>query len=118
VRWLADECIDTGSISHLRAAGHDVLYVAELAPSVSDAEVMARARIEQRILLTEDKDFGDLVFRRGLPVPGIVLLRINPALHTLKRLRLDAAIDRFGDDLFGRYVIIEGARIRARPLPR
>jgi predicted nuclease of predicted toxin-antitoxin system len=118
VRWLADECIDAGSISHLRAAGHDVLYMAELAPSVSDAEVMARARSEQRILLTEDKDFGDLVFRRGLSVTGIVLLRINPALHAFKRLRLDAAIDRFGDNLLGRYVTIEGARIRARPLPR
>ena len=46
-----------------------------------------RVRIEDgRLLLTEDKDFGDLVFRRGGQVPGIVLLRINPAMHALKRL--------------------------------
>ena len=92
--------------------------MAELAPSVNDVDVMARAKTEQRILLTEDKDFGDLIFRRGYSVPGIVLLRINPALHSPKRLRLDAAVDRFGDGLFGRYVIIEGARIRTRPLPK
>jgi len=118
VRWLADECIDAGLVSHLRAAGHDVLYMAEFAPSASDTEVMARAGVERRILLTEDKDFGDLVFRRGQSVPGVILLRIDPALHALKKTRLDAAIGRFGGDLFGRYVIVEGTRFRSRRLPR
>ena len=45
---------------------------------------MARAHKDGRLLLTEDKDFGDLVFRRGGQVPEIVLLRINPAMHALK----------------------------------
>jgi predicted nuclease of predicted toxin-antitoxin system len=85
---------------------------------MSDAEVMARAQRDGRLLLTEDKDFGDLVFRRGGQVPGIVLLRIDPAMHALKGRRLDAAIDKFGDNLFGRYMIIEEARFRSRPLRR
>jgi predicted nuclease of predicted toxin-antitoxin system len=118
VRWLADECVDAGLVSHLHAAGHDVIYMAEVSPAASDAQVLIRAQADRRILLTEDKDFGDLVFRRGQSVPGIILLRIDPAKHVLKKARLDEAVDRFGDDLFGRYVTVEGARFRSRPLPR
>jgi predicted nuclease of predicted toxin-antitoxin system len=79
---------------------------------------MARAQAEQRLLLTDDKDFGDLVFRRGQSVPGVVLLRLDPAMHALKRARLDAAIDRFGENLLGRYTTVEQARFRSRQLPR
>jgi predicted nuclease of predicted toxin-antitoxin system len=118
VRWLVDECLDDGLVLHLRASGHDVMYMAEIAPRVSDSEVMQRAQIEQRILLTEDKDFGDLVFRHGRSVPGVVLSRIDPAMHELKRVRLDAAIQRFGENLLGRYTVVEEARFRSRPLPR
>lgn len=92
--------------------------MAEVAPTTSDADVMARAQREGRLLLTEDKDFGDLVFRRGGQVPGIVLLRIDPAMHELKRHRLDAVISGFGDRLFGRYMTIEESRFRSRPLRR
>lgn len=118
MRWLADECVDAGLVSHLRAAGHDVVYMAEITRAASDARVLLRAQAERRLLLTEDKDFGELVFRRGQSVPGIILLRIDPAKHTLKKARLDAAVTRFGDGLFGRYVTVEGARFRSRPLPR
>jgi predicted nuclease of predicted toxin-antitoxin system len=117
MRWLADECVDAGLVLHLRAAGHDVAYMAEIAPAISDAEVLARAHAEDRLLLTEDKDFGDLVFRRGRPVPAVVLLRIDPAMHELKKKRLAAAIDRFGEKLHGRYTVVEASKFRARPLP-
>lgn len=92
--------------------------MAEITRAASDARVLLRAQAERRLLLTEDKDFGELVFRRGQSVPGIILLRIDPAKHTLKKARLDAAVTRFGDGLFGRYVTVEGARFRSRPLPR
>jgi predicted nuclease of predicted toxin-antitoxin system len=118
LRWLADECVDAGLVSHLRAAEHDVVYMAEVAPAADDGRVLIWARAEQRILLTEDKDFGDLVFRRGQTVPSIVLLRVDSTMHALKEVRLDAAISHFGDGLFGRYVIVEAARFRLRRLPR
>jgi predicted nuclease of predicted toxin-antitoxin system len=69
VRWLADECVDASLVARLRAAGHDVVYVAEIAPATSDAEVVGLAQRDGRLLLTEDKDFGDLVFRRALRCP-------------------------------------------------
>lgn len=116
MRWLADECVDAGLVARLRAAGHDVLYMAEMTPAAGDVEVIGRAQRDERLLLTEDKDFGDLVFRRRQPVPGVVLLRIDPMLRGIKGDRLDAAIERFGDDLFGRYMIVEEARFRSRSL--
>ena len=118
MRWLVDECIDAGTVAHLRAMGHDVVYMAEIAPRDSDTEVTTRAQAEKRLLLTEDKDFGDLVFRRGQSVPGVVLSRIDPAMHMLKRARLDAVISRLGERMLGRYTIVEEARFRSRPLPR
>lgn len=116
MRWLVDECVDAGLVERLRATGHDVVYTAEIAPSASDADVLRRAQNERRLLLTDDKDFGELIIRRGQDAPGIVLLRIDPAMHNLKIRQLAAAIERLGENLFGRYTIVEAARIRSRPL--
>jgi predicted nuclease of predicted toxin-antitoxin system len=77
---------------------------------------MNGAQREHRLLLTEDKDFGDSVFRQARPVPGLVLVRIDPSRRSLKGPRLLAAIDRFGETLFGRYTVVEDARFRSRPL--
>ena len=79
-------------------------------------EVMNRADREGRLLLTEDKDFGDSVFRQARPVPDIVLLRIDSSRRLRKGPRLLAAVYRFGETLLGRYTVIEDARFRSRPL--
>jgi len=84
MRWLADECVDAALVEHLRAAGHDVTYMAESAPGTTDRQAIDSAQAEGRILLTEDKDFGELVFRRMTAVPGLVLLRIDPKQRALK----------------------------------
>jgi predicted nuclease of predicted toxin-antitoxin system len=116
VRWLIDECVDAGLAALLSESGHDVVYMSDVAPRAADPEVMNRADRENRLLLTEDKDFGDLVFRQARPVPGLVLVRIDPARRSRKGPRLLTAIDRFGDALFGHYTVIEDARFRSRPL--
>jgi predicted nuclease of predicted toxin-antitoxin system len=118
VRWLADECVDAGLVSRLRDAGHDVSYTAEVSSGASDVDVLRQAQTETRLLLTEDKGFGELVFRLKLSVPGVVLLRLDPEKHLLKWKRLEAAIARFGERLFGRYLVIEEVRFRSRPLLR
>jgi len=94
MRWLADECVNAALVARLREAGHDVSYIMEIAPRATDAEVITRARDENRLLLTEDKDFGDLVFLRNRQVPGNVLLRIDPARHAFKWRRSDHAARR------------------------
>jgi predicted nuclease of predicted toxin-antitoxin system len=116
VRWLADECVAAPLVASLRRAGHNVLYVAEAAAGLSDADVIVLALSENRLLLTEDKDFGDLVFRGGRSVPSVVLMRIDPDKEELKKMRLAGAIDRYGEELFGRYMVIEEGRFRSRHL--
>ena len=107
VRWLADECVAAPLVASLRLLGHDVLYVAEAAAGLNDVDVIALASREKRILLTEDKDFGDLV-----------LLRIASENTSLKIERLATAIERYGDGLFDRYLVIEEGRFRSRHLWR
>lgn len=116
MRWLIDECVDAAVAAELRHSGHDVLELADLAPAATDDKVIELATNESRLLLTEDKDFGELLFRRARHIPGIVLIRIGSRQRRLKSARLQAAIDRFGDRLFGRYTVVEHLRFRTRPL--
>lgn len=118
MHWLADECVAAPLVAFLRAGGHDVLYIAESTFGLSDADVIALALQQKRLLLTEDKDFGDLVFRREHAVPGVVLMRIDAENLSLKATRLVAAFNRYGKGLFGRYTVIEGGRLRSRRLPK
>ena len=67
MRWIADECVSARLVKLLREAGHDVAYVAEMAAGASDTDLIGLARRENRLLLTDDKDFGELVFRRRFP---------------------------------------------------
>jgi len=116
MRWLADECVDAPLVARLRGAGHDVSYIAEAASGATDSDALRRTQEEGRVFLTEDKDFGELVFRFKRAVPGIILLRIDPEKSALKWIRLELAIAKLGERLFGRYVVIEAARFRSRPL--
>jgi predicted nuclease of predicted toxin-antitoxin system len=63
VRWLADECVDAALVAALRAGAQDVLYLAETAAGITDTEALNLADREDRLLLIEDKDFGELIFR-------------------------------------------------------
>ena len=73
---LADENVDRQIVERLRQDGHQVLYIAEMAPSVSDGVVLEKANQQNAVLITADKDFGELVYRQGLIHAGVVLLRL------------------------------------------
>ncbi len=79
MKLLVNENVPLASVGHLREAGHDVLSITELSPGIPDTEVMQIAHNEQRIILTFDRDYGELVFRRRLPLPaGVIYLRFVP----------------------------------------
>src|ERR1700730_8935275 len=84
MRWVADECVDAALVQRLRGPGHDVIYAAEVASGATDAQILRRANDEDRLLLTEDKDFGEFVFRLHMTVPGLVLLRVAPERYLFK----------------------------------
>ena len=101
----------------LRQAGHDVLWIREAAPGSSDVAVLKRAREEERLLITFDKDFGELVFRRGQSGShGVVLLRIaQPSAALLARRVVTILASR--TDWSGHYSVVEEHTVRMRPLP-
>ena len=78
MRILADENCDRLVVEKLRAAGHDVAYVVEFASGAGDGDLFRRASIENRIVLTDDLDFGRLAERETDHPPGIILMRLDP----------------------------------------
>jgi len=116
LRFLADECCDAGLVASLREAGHDVLYIPEKDPGLSDDEVLLGAFDERRILLTEDKDFGELVYRLKKPSRGIVLIRIDVKERHMKGARLKTLVENHGDRLAGHFVVVDIQKFRFRPL--
>ena len=74
---LADESIDAPVVERLRADGHDVAYVAEMHQGISDDEVFDHANKMRSVLLTSDKDFGELVFRLHRMALGVILVRLS-----------------------------------------
>jgi predicted nuclease of predicted toxin-antitoxin system len=85
MRFFADECCDFAVVRALRAHGHDVLAVSELQHHSVDKDVMDLALVENRILLTEDKDFGWLVFAGRMNSPGVILIRFPPGVCSLRQ---------------------------------
>lgn len=81
--------------------------MAETHASAVDEKVIALAKSEHRLLLTEVKDFGELVVRWRWPVPGLVLMRTETLRPGHKWARLSIAIDRFGERLFGRHTVVD-----------
>src|SRR5687767_3136490 len=71
---LADERVDGPVVIRLRKDGHNVQYVAEMDPGIADKEVLRLASDETTLLLTADKDFGELIFRQGYIQRGIVFV--------------------------------------------
>ncbi|MCC6982760.1 MAG: DUF5615 family PIN-like protein [Bauldia sp.] len=118
MRWLADECVDLGLVLELRRLGEDVEYVSETSPGATDDDVLEIAHAGSRLLLTVDKDFGELVVRQARPVPGLVLLRLGTANWISQAARVSVAISRQGTRLHGHYTVVEDGKIRSRPLPR
>ncbi len=118
MRLLANENVPGALIRALRDRGHDVLSAKESLRGQRDEVVLARARREARLVLTFDKDFGELAFHAGLPAEcGVVLFRLesrDPADLVDRVL----AILQHRSDWAGSFTVVTQRRIRVRPLPR
>ena len=117
MRWLADECTLGSVVAALREAGHDVLYAAEDMRETEDPDLADIAMSQDRLVLTEDRDFGRIVFRDEKEVPGIVYLRFLTKDRHLQWPRLKAVVDAIGEHIRGHFVVVDKNRARIRPLP-
>lgn len=112
--FLADENIDREIVERLRRDGFDVVWIAELAPGVSDHEVLALASSHRRVLVTADKDFGELVFRQGNANHGVILVRLAGATASDKSEAVSRAVTAHGAALRGAFSVVSLRRVRIR----
>jgi len=117
MRFLANENFPGAAVFALQACGHDVTWVRTAAPGGKDADILAWAVREGRILITFDKDFGELAWRAKLPATcGIILFRVPIPKPGEVGTKLAARIEE-RDDWAGHFSVIEPRRIRMRKLP-
>lgn len=115
LRFLADESCDFAVVSSLRSAGYDVVAVAEYMQRSVDRELIEQASAEQRILLTEDKDFGWLVYVSHTSSAGVILIRFpGNARATLAETVLQL-VQTQRETLFGTFVVVGPGQIRITP---
>jgi len=117
LRFLADESCDFAVVRALRAEGYDVFAVSEVAPRSDDREVIEQASRERRILLTEDKDFGWLVFVSHADSAGVILVRFpgnvrQTLVQTVRQLVQDQ-----GEQLRGAFVVVQPGYVRISGKP-
>jgi predicted nuclease of predicted toxin-antitoxin system len=101
-------------VDALRSDGHRVLYVAEMDPGISDDHVLDLAANEGAILVTSDKDFGELVFRQGRAHQGVILIRLHGMDPIQKAESITSAVAEHGERLARAFSVVEQGRIRLR----
>ena len=102
----------------LRTEGFDVLSISELSPGISDEVVLKLAKDQGRILLTFDRDYGELVFMRRLPCPvGVIYLRFDPVSPIEPAQILQSFLSRYGSDVIQHFIVLDRDSFRRRPLP-
>jgi len=117
LRIVANENIAGSIIRALRERGHDVLSVKESMRGASDKEILACAQDEGRLVVTHDKDFGELAFRWGLPAQcGIILLRTTDSNPESTRQRVLKLIEG-RSDWAGHFAVVTDRHIKLRLLP-
>jgi predicted nuclease of predicted toxin-antitoxin system len=114
VNLLADESIDRQIVDLLRQDGHLVHYVAEMEPGISDDTVLNLANQNEAILLTADKDFGELVFRQHRLTLGVVLVRLTGMSPDLKAQVVSSTIGQHSTDLPNHFAVITPGVLRIR----
>jgi predicted nuclease of predicted toxin-antitoxin system len=116
MRFLANENFPLGAVEALRSAGHDVAWIREDSRGAPDEKILLRAQEENRIVLTFDKDFGELAFRSKLPAQsGVILFRITPiSPEYIAQVAVQAIASQ--SNWVGHFSVIEDNRIRMTPL--
>ena len=112
MRFLVDECTGPAVARWLREQGHNVFSVYEKARGIDDDEVVERANHEDRILVTNDKDFGEKIFRDKKPHKGIILLRLDDERAGSKIAVIERLLENYSDKLQDNFLVATEERVR------
>lgn len=118
MKFTADEGVDAPIVKILRENGHDVFYIAEEEPSIPDTDVLDIASLRHDILITQDKDFGELVFKNQLPHNGVILIRLAGITAKDKAQKTLDVVNFYGESLHDSFVVIQVNKVRHRPIIR
>ncbi len=112
MRFLVDECTGPAVARWLRGRGHEVFCVYSEARGMDDDGVIRKAFAEERILITNDKDFGEKVYRERRPHKGVVLLRLGDERTSCKIDTIRRLLDSYPDRLTGAFAVATETRVR------
>jgi predicted nuclease of predicted toxin-antitoxin system len=112
MRFIADESCDFAVVRALRSEGHDVTAVVDISPRASDRTVIDLAYQEDRILLTEDKDFGRLVYATRLRSPGVILIRFPSQVRAELPDNIATLVRTYAERLSGAFAVLQPGRVR------
>lgn len=114
----ADESVAGAIIERLRTDGHTLVAISEVLPGSVDTQVLGEADRTQAVLLTEDKDFGELVYRHGASLSGVVLIRLAGLSRAVRAALVSEVFKAHGAEFVGAFTVITPGGIRIRqPTP-
>ena len=115
LRFLVDVNVGLSVTNSLRQHGYDVTFAGDLNWSMPDLELLSLAHREERIIVTMDTDFGELVYHSGQPHAGVLLLRM-PGVTRSERVQIvQEIIDRYGEQIPGHLCVYREGNLRVRP---
>lgn len=117
MKFLVDESVEYRVALDLKEKGFDIISVASDFPSLKDKRVLSKANKEGRILMTNDKDFGELIFRQKLPHKGVILLRLPDETSQAKIEKLNFLLKNYESKLENNFVVVTKDRVRIRKKP-
>lgn len=112
MRFIVDECTGPAVARWLRARNHEVFSVYEQARGAADDDILYKAYSEYWILVTNDKDFGEKVYRNRRPHHGVIFLRLQDESAASKINVIEKLLDQYEDRLAGAFVVVTETHVR------
>lgn len=114
MKFLIDESVEYSLVTDLRKLGYDVSSIAEDSPSLQDVYVLRKAFANTKILITNDKDFGELIYKNNIPHKGVILFRLRSENKDSKLQRLHLLLEKYNDKIPNHFIVITDSSIRFR----
>lgn len=118
MKFIVDASTGTAVATFLLSLGHDVVSVAGEMPMADDATILEKAKLEQRVVITNDKDFGELVFRSRRASQGVVLIRLKDESSANRIRAIKAVLDKCSNRIENHFSVVTETEIRIRTIPQ